>query len=179
MAHIHTNPGEHDPTVSAFIVRTDTTEPKLLLHMHKKLGKLLQPGGHIELTETPWQAICHEITEETGYGLGQLKVLQPTMRIKKLAGAILHPQPVVVNTHNFSLNGEHKHTDAAYAFITDVDPSNKVDDGESADFRWISLKELKAYDDTQVIENVRQIGQFVLTDILREWEPVDLAKFDN
>jgi len=53
MSHIHTNPGEHDQTVSAFIIRTDTAEPELLLHVHKKLGVLLQPGGHIELNETP------------------------------------------------------------------------------------------------------------------------------
>lgn len=46
MAHIHTNPGEHDLTASAFIVRDDFAKPRLMLHMHKKLGVLLQPGGH-------------------------------------------------------------------------------------------------------------------------------------
>ena len=66
MAHVHTQYGEHDQTASAFIVRTDTEQPKLLLHLHKKLGVLLQPGGHVELQENQWQAICHEIQEETG-----------------------------------------------------------------------------------------------------------------
>jgi 8-oxo-dGTP diphosphatase len=66
MAHIHTKPGQHDFTASAFIIRIDTPKPKVLLHMHKKLGVLLQPGGHIELNENPWQAVHHEIEEETG-----------------------------------------------------------------------------------------------------------------
>ena len=67
MPHLHTGLGEYDHTVSAFIVKVDSTgEPKLLLHHHKKLDVLLQPGGHIELTETPWAAIAHEIKEETG-----------------------------------------------------------------------------------------------------------------
>ena len=45
MAHIHTEPGQHDFTASAFIIRTDTPEPKLLLHRHKLVGKYLQIGG--------------------------------------------------------------------------------------------------------------------------------------
>src|ERR1035437_9256827 len=98
MAHIHTNPGEHDQTASAFIVRTDKAEPELLLHVHKILGVLLQPGGHVELDENPWNAICHEIVEETGFDLGQLMILQPKLRIDSIEGAILHPVPLVHNT---------------------------------------------------------------------------------
>jgi hypothetical protein len=49
MAHIHTEPGQHDFTASAFIIRLDRLDergqPKLLLHKHKKLHKLLQFGG--------------------------------------------------------------------------------------------------------------------------------------
>lgn len=82
MAHIHTNPGEHDLTASAFIVRDDFEEPRLLLHMHKKLHILLQPGGHVELNENPWQAIEHELREETGYTFDELEVLQPKDRLR-------------------------------------------------------------------------------------------------
>ncbi len=143
MAHIHTNPGEHDQTASAFIVRTDTETPKLLLHVHKKLGVLLQVGGHIEVTETPWDAIRHEIIEETGYDLDQLKILQPPVRIKSLEGAVLHPQPVVQNTHNFDPEGQHKHTDISYAFATDSSPINQPASGESTIFRWVDLDDLR------------------------------------
>lgn len=102
MPHIHTEPGQHDQTASAFIIRTDTPEPAVLFHMHKKVHILLQPGGHIELHETPWQAVLHEIHEETGYELSQLTILQPQQRIRTLSGAVNHPMLINQNTHLFS-----------------------------------------------------------------------------
>jgi 8-oxo-dGTP pyrophosphatase MutT (NUDIX family) len=178
MAHIHTNPGEHDHTASAFIVRTDTVEPQLLLHKHKKLGVLLQPGGHIELNENPWQAIRHEIIEETGYQLSQLKILQPKIRMKTLSGAILHPIPVSPNTHNFDSGGNHKHTDEGYAFTANGAPLGQPDDGESVDIHWVSLDELKNLKKEEIFDNVRQVGEFVLSIVLSEWEAVELAAFE-
>lgn len=179
MPHIHTEPGQHDHTVSAFIIRADTAEPKLLLHRHKKLGVLLQPGGHVELDETPWQAVRHEVAEETGYEFAQLKVLQPMVRIKSLASAALHPVPVVLNTHNFDPDGEHKHTDIAFAFMAQSGPVGAPAQGESADISWLSLEELRGLPETQIYENVRQIGEFVLTDVLELWVPVDVSELDS
>lgn len=179
MAHIHTNSGEHDHTASAFVVRTDTNEPQLLLHMHKKLGVLLQPGGHIELHETPWQAITHELMEETGYGLTQLKVLQPKLRISHIDKAVLHPQPIVHNTHNFDADGEHKHIDISYAFITNSLPINQPGEGESSMLRWVTLDDLRSLrSPEEIYENVRQIGEFVLTQVITEWEAVDVTSFE-
>src|SRR4051812_49824476 len=99
MPHIHTEDGQHDPTTSAYIVRTDTPEPTILLHKHRKLGKYLQFGGHIELNENPWAAITHEIAEESGYGIDQLTILQPTTLLKKVSGVQMHPLPVSYLTH--------------------------------------------------------------------------------
>lgn len=92
MPHIHTQPGQHDHTASAFIIRTDGTEPRILFHMHKKIKKLMQPGGHVELHETPWQAVVHEIEEEAGYEISQLKILQPKNYLQKPADATLNPK---------------------------------------------------------------------------------------
>lgn len=39
---------------------------RVLLHRHKRLGRWLQPGGHLEPGETPWQAAVRETREETG-----------------------------------------------------------------------------------------------------------------
>jgi 8-oxo-dGTP pyrophosphatase MutT (NUDIX family) len=38
----------------------------VLLHRHKRLGLWLQPGGHVDPGETPWQAALRETREETG-----------------------------------------------------------------------------------------------------------------
>lgn len=121
MAHIHTQPGQHDHTVTAYIVRTDSTEPKILLHMHKKLSRLLTVGGHIELDETPWQAIAHELQEESGYSLNELLVLQPKERLAGLSGVVMHPYPVVMNTHNVAPG--HDHSDTGYAFVATANPA--------------------------------------------------------
>lgn len=67
MAHIHTAPGQHDNTVTLYIVRQFGTEWKGLLHMHRKHHRLLPVGGHVELDETPWQSAVHELREEAGY----------------------------------------------------------------------------------------------------------------
>ena len=63
-------------TISAWIMRRQDGEVKALVHRHRKLHIWLQPGGHIEHTENPWQALAHELREETGYELSQLRVLQ-------------------------------------------------------------------------------------------------------
>src|SRR3954465_16018556 len=98
MPHIHTEPGQHDHTVSAYIFRTDFSEPKVMLHLHKKHGTYMQFGGHIELNENPWQAITHELREEAGYELDELFILQPHQRLMHLSrGAIAHLQP---DSHN-------------------------------------------------------------------------------
>jgi 8-oxo-dGTP pyrophosphatase MutT (NUDIX family) len=38
----------------------------VLLHRHKRLGLWLQPGGHLDSGETPWDAAQRETFEETG-----------------------------------------------------------------------------------------------------------------
>lgn len=178
MAHVHTQYGEHDQTASAFIVRTDTEQPKLLLHLHKKLGVLLQPGGHVELQENQWQAICHEIQEETGYELTQLHLLQPRDRLLGLTNATLHPAAVCQTTHDFGGDSRHRHTDTVYAFTTTQYPANKPAEGESTDLRWVTLDQLDRLNSAEIFEDVREIGRFVLTVCLDSWERVVLDQYE-
>jgi 8-oxo-dGTP diphosphatase len=178
MPHIHSEPGQHDLTASAFIVRNDEGEAKILLHRHKKLGKLLQPGGHTELHETPWQSVLHEIIEETGYELTQLKVLQPKQRMKFLGGGgVLHPQDVNINTHPFDEAKQHFHTDIAYAFVADSVPTGEPDEGESTDLRWLTVEELKRLSNDDIFDGTRDIAVYVLTEVSHTWEPVELERY--
>ena len=141
MSHIHTQPGQHDVTVSAYIVRVDGDEPRVLVHMHRKFGKLFQVGGHIELDETPWQTIAHELREESGYTLEELFVLQPDDQLVPAPGAVQHPVPVIMNTHK--VPGEHFHSDMSFAFVAKAAPAGKPAEGESQDLRWLTITELK------------------------------------
>jgi len=170
MAHIHTQPGQHDHTVTAYIVRTDSTEPKILLHMHKKLGRLLTIGGHIELDETPWQAIAHELQEESGYSLNELLVLQPKERLARLSGVVMHPYPVVMNTHNVAPS--HDHSDTGYAFVATANPAGQINKGESTDLRWLTRSELEALDEADLFLNVKEAYLFVLDVCLKNWDRV-------
>ena len=54
MAHIHTEPGEIDRTVSVFIVYVP--EKRVLLRLHDKHKIWLVPGGHIENYQTAIEA---------------------------------------------------------------------------------------------------------------------------
>jgi 8-oxo-dGTP pyrophosphatase MutT (NUDIX family) len=49
-------------TVAVFVVH----EQRVLLHYHRKLGKWLPPGGHVEDNELPDAAAVREVREETG-----------------------------------------------------------------------------------------------------------------
>ncbi len=128
MAHIHE---KIDFTASVFIVH----EEKVLLHMHKKLGKWLQPGGHIELDEDPNQAALREVKEETGFDVA----LVGAPRLPGLRG---NPRDIIppkfLNRHPY--NSAHEHVDLTY-FATVTGGELTPEDG--VEMRWFSKKELE------------------------------------
>jgi 8-oxo-dGTP pyrophosphatase MutT (NUDIX family) len=176
MPHIHTEPGQHDLTASAFIIRTDGDEPRAMVHMHKKLAKYMQFGGHVELNETPWQTMSHEVKEEAGYDFQQLTLLQPKDRIQQQKDAILHPSPACMNTHAFP--GNHHHTDIGYAFVTNQEPSNAPDEGESLDIILITKAELLAMPSDTMSPNVRDTFLYVMDTCLNSWEKVSVDSYE-
>jgi 8-oxo-dGTP pyrophosphatase MutT (NUDIX family) len=176
MPHIHTQPNQHDQTTCAFIVRLDRPKPTIMLHDHKKLGKLLPFGGHIELDETPWQAITHELIEESGYEINQLQILQPKSRIKSLTGISLHPYPICYNTHAFDESG-HYHTDAGFAFITNQDPMHPIRPGESDKIIEVDQISIRNYSESEMSENIKEICEFIFDEALSSWEAVDTKEF--
>lgn len=179
MPHIHTEPGQHDHTVTAYIIRSDGGDPRALMHMHKKLNRLMPIGGHVELDETPWQSIAHELSEESGYELDDLKILQPPGVIRALSRVALHPYPVAMNTHDFfdDRAGEHFHSDTAYAFVANGGPGHDVGEGESTDLRWLSESELDAIKSELIFENTREIYKFIFETCLRHWEQADASTY--
>ncbi len=128
MPHIHE---KIDFTASVFIVQ----DGKVLLHMHKKLGKWLQPGGHIELDEDPNQAAIREAKEETGLDVA----LVGAPRIPELAG---HQHDIIppkfLNRHPY--NADHEHVDLTY-FATVIGGELTPEDG--VEVRWFTKQELE------------------------------------
>lgn len=166
MGHIHTGPGEHDLTASAFIIRETETGPEVLMHKHKKLLRIMQPGGHVELTENPFHAVLREIFEETGYSIEQLYLLQLRTRVgvgnNGFADYRVRPdaQPIHVNTHPIGNDNSHFHTDLAYAFLVQDKPHGKPVEGESTEFYWLGHKDV--VDNIAIPSNVRLISEWLL-----------------
>ena len=106
-------------TASAIV----TAERGVVLHLHKRLSMWLQPGGHIDPGEAPWQAALREAHEETGLPV------EAGSEPERLIHVDVHPGP-----------RGHSHLDVRYQFSAPpVAPSPP--DGESPEVRWFSWSE--------------------------------------
>lgn len=113
-----------------------------VLHWHKRLGGWLQPGGHIDAGETPWEAALRETHEETG-----LPVRHPDGG-PRLLHLDAHPA------------GPHVHLDLRYLLeAADEDPAPPP--GESPQVRWFSLAEALQVADDALIDGVRRLQNYV------------------
>lgn len=174
MGHIHDTPGQIDQTVSAYVLRRDGDDVYVMLHKHKKLGALLPVGGHVELTETPWGAMAHELAEESGYALAELEILQPAVRVAALDHVVVHPQPFVVQTHEVTLG--HYHTDMGYIFVAQTHPRGNIAEGESDDIRWYTRDGIASLGD-DIWHDTRQMCLAIFDQFIDEWQPVAANSF--
>jgi 8-oxo-dGTP pyrophosphatase MutT (NUDIX family) len=120
-------------TASAVVVGTRGT----VLHMHKRLRRWLQPGGHLELGESPWDAARRESQEETGLALS-------------------HPPggPRLIHVDVHGAANDHTHLDLRYLLLApDRDPVPPP--GESQLARWFDWDEATAVADVALAGAVR------------------------
>lgn len=110
-------------TGSAFVIG-----PRgIVLLRHRRLGIWVQPGGHVDPGETPWDGARREAAEETGL---------PGLRL--LGG---EPELAHVDVHDGGRG--HTHLDLRYLFTADdVDPDPPAD--ESQDVAWFAWEEAPA-----------------------------------
>ena len=90
-------------TVAVFVV----WEGKVLLHLHRKLGIWLPPGGHIERDELPDEAAVREVFEETG-----IRVELVGERREDVSEPVQLHRPAGVQLEN--IGPGHQHIDLIY-----------------------------------------------------------------
>jgi 8-oxo-dGTP pyrophosphatase MutT (NUDIX family) len=127
---------DHHVTVGAFVL----SSRGLVLHLHKRLGMWLQPGGHVDPGESPEEACLREASEETGL---EAHHLDPV----RLFHVDVHPGP-----------SGHTHYDLRYLVVAEPrDPS--PGEGESPEVYWFDLDaatERAAKDLVPVIDKLAQ-----------------------
>lgn len=116
-------------TASAFIL--DPARERLLLILHGKLGRWLQPGGHVDSEDASvTEAARREVREETG-----LVLLRADSEVQLLD----------VDVHQIPARGEmpaHEHFDVRFAFVAAHTDARAGSDAKQA--RWVSIAELLA-----------------------------------
>lgn len=143
-------------TASGFIY--SKKEKKLLLLKHKKLGKWLQPGGHVEkVDKTILDTAKREIFEETG--LKDLELVNLSIN-----NAI----PFDINTHFIPESPKknmpaHYHHDFRFLFTIDKIEDVKIDTEESNGYKWIDLSDLQDADNMNVI--IGKINKILNSDL--------------
>jgi 8-oxo-dGTP pyrophosphatase MutT (NUDIX family) len=113
-------------TASALVV--DLRSGLLLLHRHRRIGRWLQPGGHIEPAEAPEAAALREVAEETGYLAAHPPAAPSIVHVDE------HPGP-----------DGHLHLDLRYLLLVDAaaGPGAAAEDADERtvgpDLRWVHI----------------------------------------
>ena len=119
-------------TASAVVAGTRGT----VLHRHRRLGRWIQPGGHVDAGESPAEAVLRETAEETG-----LEAVHPDGG-PELLHLDVHPA------------ADHVHLDLRFLLLApDRDPSPGP--GESPEVRWFTWDDAEAIADPALIGALR------------------------
>jgi 8-oxo-dGTP pyrophosphatase MutT (NUDIX family) len=108
----------------------------VILHRHKRLGLWLQPGGHLEPGETPWDAAWREAAEETGLELDWSPPDPGPGGIPPLAHVDVHAG-----------GRGHTHLDLRYLLVVRGPDEPAPPAGESQEVRWFGWPEALAVAD--------------------------------
>ncbi len=137
----------------ASVILIDPETKKILLVHHKKFGKWVQPGGHIEEEETPEECAVREAYEETG-----IKVKLVGERFPREDDFI---KPLAVQK-NRNKEG-YLHIDFVYLAVpltTEIDNSNP----ENTGVEWFSRNDLE---NISVFNDIKITMDYVLANIIR------------
>ena len=143
MPHIHTADGQYDFTVAGYLVHDNKT----LLIKHKYLPIWTPPAGHVELHQTPIEALFMEIKEESGIDTSHLEIVETAAHGKnfKRGEAVALPLPFDLEHH--AITDTHRHINMAYIVKSDTNDV-QPGPGESNTFKWFTKEDLLKFTET-------------------------------
>lgn len=140
-------------TGSAFVV--DWERDLILLVHHATLDRWLQPGGHVDVGESPKDGAAREAWEETG--------LQRFVASDWSSDPTL---PLDIDPHMIPANAgrgerQHYHFDFRYLFLANSAQPLKAQEGEVKAVRWWDIDSLPASDSDAVwklvVDKLREV----------------------
>ncbi|MGE0670998.1 MAG: NUDIX hydrolase [Parachlamydiales bacterium] len=144
-------------TATAYILE----ENRVLLHFHKKLGKWLPPGGHLEENETPPECAIREAKEETGL---EIALIQDERLWVTKWNAASFERPFLCLLENippYKDQPAHQHIDFIY-LGRPVGGSLAPEADASPGLQWFTLEEvLSLKPDEEIFEETQQTIQAI------------------
>ena len=147
-------------TATAFII---DSKNRTLLLFHKRLGRWMPPGGHVDAHETPEETARRECKEETGLDVEIVGDSSTDLFANNPEEGRMLRKPIVFLLENIPASKErnepaHQHMDFLYV-ARPLDESQVVTlaEHEGHEIRWFTREEIAALDDrTEIFSNVKR-----------------------
>lgn len=146
-------------TATAFVIDSHN---RVLLLWHRRLGRWMPPGGHVDDDETPEDAAKRECKEETNLDVEIIGEPEPDLfalnpdegrMLKKPLALLLEYIPACPERNEEA----HQHMDFLYlAKPLNEDHAQELAHNESDGMRWFTKEEIEQLDErTEIFGNVK------------------------
>lgn len=156
-------------TATAFVI---DSQHRVLLLWHKRLGRWMPPGGHVDENETPEDAAKRECKEETNLDVEIVAEQQTNLFAQNPEEGRMLKKPIAVLLENIPESRErnepaHQHMDFVYlARPLNEDQAEELAKGETEGMRWFTKEDIERLDEsTEIFGNVKRYIQTVMTRI--------------
>jgi 8-oxo-dGTP pyrophosphatase MutT (NUDIX family) len=146
-------------TATAFVV--DSRKRSLLL-WHKRLGRWMPPGGHVENDETPEETARRECKEETALDVEIIGEATTDLFAGNPHEGLMLKKPIAMLLENIPASparGESAHQHMDFLYLARPLNENQVltlAEEEGRELRWFTKQEIEALnEETEIFANVK------------------------
>jgi ADP-ribose pyrophosphatase YjhB (NUDIX family) len=141
-------------TATAFIV---DSQSRTLLLWHKRLGRWMPPGGHVEENELPEDAAKRECKEETGLDVEIVGAAQDDLFVGNPHEGRMLKKPIAMLLEEipaYPVRNEPAHQHMDFLFLArpiDETQATTLNCDEGSEMRWFTRKEIEVLDEEKEI----------------------------